>query len=443
VRGTLLWGPASGLREDPLGFLGWAHERYGDVVAVGGLGADLLLVRHPDHVHRIFVEHRDNYDKGTRGYDVLRTYLNQGLLTSEGEFWRRQRRIAQPAFHRRKIAAFAEAMVRLSDEVAQRWLTAAARGATLDVDREMMGLTLAIVSETLLGSGTGARAEQVGEAVEVMSRWARVAMFNPFTLPLWVPTASNREIARHGAVLDAVVYGIIEQRRASGSEAEDLLGMLMHARDEETGEGMTDQQLRDEVMTMFLAGHETTANALGWTFCLLSRHPTVRARLEAELDEVLGGRLPTLDDLPRLVFTERVVKESLRLYPPAWSVGRRAIAADVLGDVAVPAGALVIAAPWSTHRHPDFWPNPEGFDPERFTPEREHARHKYAYFPFAAGPRVCIGNAFAMMEAVLALATIAARVRVSLVAGHPVVPEPLITLRPRYGLAMTPSARPT
>jgi cytochrome P450 len=261
--------------------------------------------------------------------------------------------------------------------------------------------------------------------------------FAPITLPLAIPTPRNRAYRGAQQELDRVVYGIIEKRRKDGGEADDVLAMLMAARDEETGEAMDDRQLRDEVMTMFLAGHETTANALAWTWSLLSKNPAERRKLEAEVDAVLGDRPPTFDDLASLKYTRMVVDESMRLYPPAWIVGRTAMQDDTIRGYRVPKGSFVAAATYLTHRHPGFWSNPEGFDPERFTPEASASRHRYAYIPFGAGPRICIGNAFAIMEAQLVTAMIAQRFRVDLASGAKLEPEPLITLRPRGGVPVT------
>lgn len=427
------------LRTDQLNFLLRAREICGDVarLRIGVLPAHLLS--HPEHVRHVLVDNHRNYDKQTRGFAALRIVLGNGLLTSEGDFWRRQRRIAQPAFHRERIAAFGVSMVRAAEDTARAWELVAKRGGTIDVAEEMMRLTLRIAGETLLSSDVTSDAAAVGQAVGVLLIGARTRMLQPVEIPLRVPTPSNRRLSAAIQVVESVVLRMIEdRRRMTSGRPNDLLTMLMEARDEETGEGMTDQQLRDEVVTIFLAGHETTANALAWTFYLLSKHPDAARRVGAELHDVLRGRAPEVADLGKLPVTTAVLKESMRLFPPAWMIGRRPIADDVIDGYEIPRDSVVFTSPWVTHRHPAFWTNPEGFELDRFLPERAADIHRHAYFPFGAGPRICIGQGFAMIEAVLLLATLAQRFRLDLVPGHAVVPQPSITLRPRHGILVRP-----
>jgi cytochrome P450 len=426
-------GVWSQLRADPLAFLTDAARRHGDVVGfrIGPIQA--VLLRHPDAIKHVLVDKSHNYDKQTRGYDVLRQFLGNGLLTSNGDFWRRQRRIAQPAFHRKRIEGFADTMVDDTLEMLRRWDDAAGLGQTIDLAHEMMSLTLRIVGKTMLSTDVQDAADQVGDAVTVLNRWADASIDS--LLPVGFPTPSTLKANAASRRLDKIIGDIIARRRA-GEQAEDLLGMLMEAKDAETGESMTDKQLRDEVTTMFLAGHETTANALAWTFYLLSTHPDIERRVRAELDAVLGGTPPRMSDLPRLPYLLQVIKESMRLYPPAWMIDRRTIADDEILGYRIKKGTLVLVSPYVSHRNPGFWPNPEGFDPDRFTPANEESRPRYAYFPFGGGPRQCIGNAFAMMEAQLIVAAVLQRFRPWLVPGHPVAIETLITLRPRWGLQM-------
>ncbi|MBC8070605.1 MAG: cytochrome P450 [Deltaproteobacteria bacterium] len=421
------------LREDPVKFLIGAARDHGDVVAfrIGPIQA--VLLRDPEAIKHVMVDNNHNYDKATRGYDVLRRFLGNGLLTSEGDFWRRQRRIAQPAFHRKRIAAFAETMVADTLDMLDAWEPIASQGRTIDMSHEMMALTLRIVGKTLLSTDVQDAADQVGAAVTTLNLWADAALDS--ILPIGFPTPSSQRANAAGKRLDAVIGKIIAQRRA-GEPGEDLLGMLMSTKDAETGESMTDKQLRDEVMTIFLAGHETTANALSWLFYLLSTHPEVERRVRAELDEVLGARPPALDDLGKLQYLTMVIKEAMRLYPPAWIIDRHAIGEDEVLGYRIRKNSLVLLSPYVTHRHPGLWPNPEGFDPLRFTPEAEESRARYAYFPFGGGPRQCIGNGFAMMEAQLIVAAVLQRFRPWLVPGHPVELGPLITLRPAHGLKM-------
>jgi cytochrome P450 len=421
------------LREDPVKFLIDAAREHGDVVAfrVGPIQA--VLLRHPDAVKHVLVDNNHNYDKATRGYDVLRRFLGNGLLTSEGDFWRRQRRIAQPAFHRKRIADFGEIMVADTLDMLATWETTAGLGRTIDMSREMMALTLRIVGKTLLSTDVQDATDQVGDAVTKLNEWADRSLDS--MLPIGFPTPATQRAKRAAKGLDVVIGKIIGERRA-GEPGEDLLGMLMSTRDAETGETMTDKQLRDEVMTLFLAGHETTANALSWIFYLLSTHPDIERQVRAELDAQLGAAPPTVSDLGKLPYLLMVIKEAMRLYPPAWIIDRHAIGEDEVLGYRVRKNTLVLVSPYVTHRDPALWPNPEGFDPLRFSPEQEEARPRYAYFPFGGGPRQCIGIGFAMMEAQLITACVLQRFRPWMVPGHPVELGPLITLRPRHGLRM-------
>jgi cytochrome P450 len=424
-------------RADPLGMLTRTTQRHGDLVQFRFGPLRVYCAVRPEYVQHVLVDNHRSYSKRTRGYDALRLLLGNGLVTSEGDFWKRQRRISQPAFHRQRIAGFADAMAQLTQDTVERWreLAAAEPGKPVDVAREMTDLTLRIVSRTLLSAPVDDANAEIGSSVDRMNAYARDMMTNPFMIPAWVPTPRNREFARLAGRLDELVYGIIADRRATGHDPGDLLSMLMAAEDAETGERMTDEQLRDEVMTIFLAGHETTANALAWTLLLLSEHPDVRRRMQAEIDAVVGDRLPTFADFESLSYTRCVVQESMRLYPPAWSIGRRCEVEDVIDGYVVRADSLLILTPWVTHRQPALWPNPEGFDPERFGPNAPK-RHRYAYFPFGGGPRQCIGNTFALMEAVLVLATLVGQVDADLVSGRRPTPDAFITLQPHGGLPM-------
>ncbi len=434
-RGDLLLGHFAQLRRDSLRFMLDAFDQCGDVARLRFGWVRGHLLAHPDHIRHVLQDHHKTYSKETRGFDKLRIVLGNGLLTSEGDFWLRQRRIMQPAFHKDRIRAFAEVMTRAAEEVAGRWERAARAGAVADVAQDMMRLTLHVVAETLLGTDVRAETDELGRAVTHVLQDVNARTRVLYDVPPEVPTRRNRALARRLAVLDTVVLRAVAEHRAGKGRPGDLLNLLLEARDDD-GQGMTDGQIRDEVMTIFLAGHETTANALAWTFHLLSLHPGIDRAMADEIQGVLGGRVPTPEDVPRLEYTTRVIKESMRLYPPAWILGRLAEQDDEIAGVAVPRGTLVFASPYVTHRHPDIWPNPEGFDPDRFTHEREASRARFAYFPFGGGPRICIGQAFAMMEAVLVVATLVQRARPEHLPGHQAVPQPLITLRPRGGLPM-------
>jgi len=418
----------------PLDFLSGAARAYGDISYFGGATQKFYLLNHPDYIRDVLVTHNANFMKG-RGLQRAKLLLGEGLLTSEPPLHRRQRRLAQPAFHKQRVGAYASLMVDYALRMGrERW----ADGRTLDVAQEMMHLTLAVVGKTLFGTETEAEADEVREAISgVMVSFRRLLL--PFSELLdHLPLPSRRRFWQARAGLDAVVFRIIDERRRSGEDRGDLLSMLLRAQDEEgDGAGMTDEQLRDEAMTIFLAGHETTANALTWTWYLLSQNPEAERRLHAELEEVLGGRPPTAEDLPRLVYAEQVLSESMRLYPPAWIIGRRALKDYEVGGYRLPEGALVLLSQFVTHRDPRFFPDPLRFDPERWTPEAKATRPQFAYFPFGGGPRRCIGEGFAWMEGVLILAALAQNWRLRLVAGHPVELHPVITLRPRHGMLMT------
>lgn len=429
-------GHLPALRDSRVGILVDGMNHAGPTFRIQVPWMHATIFTDPEHVKTILQLRSDNYRKQTRGFDQLRIFLGNGLLTSEGSFWLRQRRIAQPAFHRQRLAGFGARMVRAAEDMAAAWARRGEGRAEVDVAREMMAVTLRIVSETLLGRDVSSAADEVGAAITDLLENVQGRMTLPVDVPLHWPTPRNRAYHRAAGVVDRVVLDMIAARRRESGAHDDLLAMLIEARDEETGEAMDDRQLRDEVMTIFMAGHETTANALSWTFHLLSLHPGVRARLDQELATVLGGRSPTVEDLPRLAYTKQVVQESLRLYPPAWVIGRNAVEDDEIGGYFVPGGTLAFVSPYLTHRNPAVWENPEGFDPDRFSPERSQGRHPFAFFPFGGGPRVCIGNGFALMEAQLLLATFEQRFHLDLVPGHRVVPEPMITLRPKDGLPM-------
>lgn len=432
-------GHARALRDGILeAFPRWAAE-HGDAVSLRLPGVPCLAVFSAEAVRHVLQTNARNYSKRTRATEKMSLFLGKGLVTADGELWKRQRRIAAPAFHKQRIEGFAGTMVRATSDLLDRW--AAARGP-VDVDRAMMVLTMRIASETLLGRDLSGEADAVGDALAFLTVNTNARITRLLDLPLSVPTPENLRYRRATKVLDDLLAGLLAARRKRPGEAHDLLGMLLDARDEETGEGMTDTQLRDEAVTIFAAGHETTSNALSWTFLLLARHPEVAARLYQEVDAVLGGRAPTVADLPALPLCKNVLQESMRLFPPAWITDRRAEGDDEICGYRVRAGTRIFLSPWATHRHPRYWDDPEVFDPDRFTPARSEGRPAFAYFPFGGGPRVCIGNAFAMMEAQLILTMISQRFRLELTPGARVTPERGITLRPAPTLPMLLRARP-
>ncbi|MGB8681512.1 MAG: cytochrome P450 [Candidatus Binatus sp.] len=430
-------GPLSGFRivRKPIEHTSVDFKRYGDVVGYRIGTMRIFLVVHPDGVKHVLQENHRNYVKSP-DYKILKRVLGEGLLTSENPLWLSQRRLMTPMFHRQRIAEFGATMVDSTLKMLDKWSSLAGEGATFDVCNEMMQLTLEIVARVLFKVEiAGELAHEIGHDVTVTNE--RLGQFDLGTLLPWLPTRRNREFRRAIRSFDALIAGMIADHRRHGEDRGDMLSLLLAARDEDTGEAMSDKQVRDEALTLIAAGHETTANALAWTWYLLSQNPAVEQKLHAELAAVLGGRAPTVADLPNLRYTSMVIDESMRLYPPAWSIGRSPLADDEVLGFSVPKGASVMLSQWLTHRHPDFWENPERFDPDRFSPERSANRPRYAYFPFGGGPRLCIGNTFALTEANLILAAIAQKFRLRMVPGHPVELQPLVTLRPRYGLKMT------
>ena len=419
---------------DPLGFLSGCAREYGDVVKLRFMGQTLYLLSHADLIEYVLVENDRNFTK-TRLLRRNRRLLGEGLLTSEGEFWRRQRRLAQPAFHRKRVAAYGGVMAGFAERSVEGWRD----GQTIDVHEEMMRLTLEIVATCLFDADIGAEANDIGRAMKValedFSSQRRL-----IRIPKSVPTPHNVRFERAARKLDRIVGMIIEERRKTEEDGGDLLSMLMFTEDA-SGERMTDKQLRDEVMTLLLAGHETTANALSWTFWLLSLTAVAEAELAGELERVLGGRVPTMADLPNLPYAERVLKESMRLYPPAWLTGREARAGCEIGGYRMPAGTTALMSQWVMHRDARYHPDPERFDPDRWTVEYERGLPRFAYFPFGGGSRQCIGADFATAEASLILATVAQRYRMELAPGQNVEPYPSITLRPKRGIRMVLAER--
>ncbi len=428
-KGRFLIGNLQEYDRDHLGFLIRCAREYGDVVRFNILNVWVYALNHPDHIDYVLVRNNRNFIKSRRSREQLR-FLGEGLLTSEGSFWRRQRRLAQPAFHKERVAAYGRVMVDLTEATVSTWR----EGEIRDIHQEMMHLTLRIAATTLLGSEVEDEAERVGAALEVLLR--RFSSPKSYLLPVpeILPTPANRRFHRALADLDDIVYSIIRRRREGDGGATDLLSMLMEARDEVTGERMSDEHLRDEALTILLAGHETTAIALSWASYLLCRHPEVDGRLLAELDEVLGGRPPTVEDLPRLRYTDMVVKESMRLYPPAWGIGREAVEDCEIGGYDVPSGTQLVVSPWVMHRDPRYFEDPETFDPDRWADDAARRLPKYAYFPFGGGPRQCIGQSFAKLEVVLVLAAIARKFEFTLAEDQEIKPRPSITLRPERGI---------
>ena len=428
--------PLAGLlayRRGPLPFFQNLARQYGDISYFKLGPQEAFFLNHPDLIKDVLVTNSQNFMKGL-ALQRAKRLLGEGLLTSEGEFHRRQRRLAQPAFHRARIASYAAVMSDYAARIGEHWHD----GATLDISEEMMRLTLAIVGKTLFDADVESDAKEVGEAMSVA-----MDLFNTITIPFFellqkLPLPQMRRFDGARAKLDAIIFRMINERRHSGKDRGDLLSMLLLAQDEEgDGSRMSDAQLRDEAMTIFLAGHETTANALTWTWYLLSQNPDVEAKLHAEIDEVVGSRLPEVADVARLRYTEMVLSESMRLYPPVWAIGRMALTDCEIGGYLVPKRSLVVMSQYVMHRDLRYFSDPFRFDPERFTPEARESRPPFSYFPFGGGPRRCIGEGFAWMEGILLLATLARRWQMRLVPNHVVALRPVITLRPKHGMRMT------
>jgi cytochrome P450 len=420
------------LRSDPMRTFLDAADRYGDIAHFKAGPYHGFLLSDPADIKHVLQDNARNYHKSPL-YDRLRDSLGNGLLTSEDSFWLRQRRLAQPAFHRQRLITMADAMVSCTQEMLERWERPASSGETIDVVAEMMALTQAIIVRTMFSTDLGATAEIVNRTWPIINRRIGETFWST-KFETTLPLPANRRFQRALRELETVVYRIIADRRQTRRDEADLLSMFLSARDEETGAGMSDQQLRDEVMTMLLAGHETTSLALSWTYYLLSQHPDVEQSIADEVDCVIGDGRPGFAHVDGLTRTRRALEESLRLYPPAWGFSRLALGDDEISGYRLPKGSIVFVIPFVVHRRPKLWPDPERFDSDRFAPERESTRPRFAYIPFGGGPRGCIGNQFAMLEAMLIVAAIAQRFRVELVSDQQIRPEPLITLRPTPGI---------
>ncbi|MFY0562346.1 cytochrome P450 [Archangium lansingense] len=439
-RGHWFWGSIQERRHNPLQLFLRAHQEYGDFVRLRmGPTISLLSLTSPELIKHVLLDHADKYGKPAGLVRDAWPLLGNGLFTSSGDFWKRQRRLMQPAFHKERLAALAGSMVEATQQMLARWQARPNPSEPLDVSAEMMHLTLGIVGRALFSTDVSGTADRVGQALTVaLAETNHRILSLGLYAPDFIPTARNRAFRQALDSLDSVVFELIARRRAGQTQGDDLLATLMAVQDADTGERMTDTQLRDEAMTIFLAGHETTANALAWMWHLLAQHPEVEARARAEAEAVLGGRAPTAEDLPRLRYLTQVFEETMRLYPPAWIMARQPVKEDVLAGVRLtPTPRTIVAiSAYALHRNPKLWPEPERFDPERFSPEQSAQRPRLAYLPFGGGQRLCIGNNFALMEATLITAAVLQRFRLRAVPGHTVEPEPLVTLRPKGGLPM-------
>jgi cytochrome P450 len=438
AKGLPLLGLTLAIRQDALATLRSVAREYGDIVRLPVAFQERIFLNHPDFIEQVLVIQQGKFHKSDLTKKIVGVLLGQGLLVSEGEFWRRQRRLAQPAFHRGRIQEYAATMGESIERHIRDWHG----GEQRDMAGEMMALTLDVAVRTLFGTTLPAQAQEVGQSMTFLMRYQLGRQRSVVRLPESWPTPRNQRARRERAFLDSLVYSFINEHRSRNGEdrRSDLLSLLVSAMDED-GTQMTPQQLRDETMTLFLAGHETTAQMLAWTWYLLSENPAAEARLHEELRVVLAGRSPEASDFGRLSYLRAVMSEALRLYPPAYITARTSVEPCRIGGYDFPAGSTILMSQWVMHRDPRFYDDPEAFRPERWLEGLEDRLPAGAYFPFGDGPRRCIGQGFALLEASLVIGTLAQRFKFRLVAGHPVVPEPLITLRPRNGIRMTLHAR--
>lgn len=436
IKGNFVLGVMPDFNRDILGFVTRGRD-YGDIVRARFFYVTAYFLYHPADIEYVLSTNARNFEKSMSLHsNFFQRLVGNGLLTSEGEFWRRQRRLAQPAFHRQRISGYADVMVEYTERLISTWQAHEERY----IDRDMMRLTMEIVVKTLFNSNVAADADKVGRVIaELVKPFASQATLK-WILDNRLPTPTHRRFHKLAAQIDEIIYRIIAERRASGRDEGDLLSMLLAAQDEDGGQ-MTDKQLRDEVITLFLAGQETTALTLSWSWYLLALNPEIEKKFHEEIDQVLGGNLPTMADLPKLKYTEMIVKESMRLFPPGYGVGRGAIEDCQIGGFHVPAKTQVFMFQWATQRDPRFFSEPNEFYPDRWTEELLSQLPKYAYFPFGGGPRICIGNTFAMMEIILVLATIGRKLRFRLASGKPVEIEPAMSLRPRDGIRVVVTQR--
>lgn len=428
-KGQFLLGDTVEVVRNPLHYILDRNRTMGDFYRVATVARKVVIASHPDIAKHILVDHNRDFKK-SYDYEILKLVLGQGLLTSDGDFWLKQRRLAQPAFHRKRLDLLFGIMLDEAHQLRDRWKGFQQAGKPFELANEMITVTVNIVARALFGTHLGESIKAIGKNITILNTFISDRAKNPFLPPVWVPSRQNRAYRRASKEMDEIIYGIIQDRRKNPEGRDDLLAMLMEARDEETGEGMTDLQLRDEILTLFIAGHETSAISLCWTLILLSQNPEIRSKAQQEIREVIGEREITLEDIPKLAYIRRILDESLRLYPPAWVVGRKTLSDTDVAGFLVEKDVNIIISTYLIHRHPACWENPEAFDPDRFLPERSQDRHKYAYFPFGGGPRLCIGNNFALMEMTMLLAVILQSFTPEAQQAE-WEPEPLVTLRPK------------
>jgi cytochrome P450 len=434
-RGSIVMGNLAAFAEDPIQMLLDLQREYGDV-ARQRLGPYLVhTVTHPDGVRHVLQGNYKNYSRG-KFYENFKLFFGEGLLTTDGEYWLRHRRMAQPLFHRNVVEGCTDTTTEAIGRMLDRWEGISA-GESVELVSEMMRVSLTILGRVVFNMDFSRYSDVISPSVVVgLKSMMPQGNLNDF-IPRWVPTPYTRRVARAQNALREVMHKVISEHAIGGEGTIDLITLLQSAKDADSGQPLTDEEVHDEVMTVFMAGHETSGNGMAWTLYAIAQHPEVRKRLEAEVDEVLGGRTPTLEDLPRLTYSRMVVDESLRLYPPIWGYTRDPVEDDEIDGYFIPAGSTIFMSPYVTQRHPAFWENPEAFDPERFAPERADSYPPFSYFPFGAGSRKCIGFHLALLQMHLATAMVAQRFRVHAVPGHRVAYGRMVALRPKYGIQVT------
>lgn len=436
-RGRPVLGMMPEMVRDMLGLFTDTAREYGGIAQFKLLNKSYLLVSNPNYVKYILQDNYKNYIRG-RSVETGRVLLGNGLPLIDGDFWLRERRMLQPAFHRERLGKLTDRITHIIDPFMQRWTAKVGHSHPLDLDEEMMRLTLTIIIKSMFSANIDDRIQPLSNAFNVASKFMLWRSQQLWKLPLRVPLPRHVEYNHALTVLNETIYPLIEDGRKHPKD--DLLGMMLEMRDADTGEGLSDRQARDEIVTIFFAGHETTAATLTWAFYLLARHPEIEERTRAEVSRVLNGRMPSFADLPKLVYLQQVINEVLRLYPAAYLFAREALVEDVLDGYPIPANTLIFISPFVTHRDPKYWPDPERFDPDRFAPEQVASRPRHIYYPFGEGPHLCIGNNFALMEMQLILVMALQRFRLRLMPGHPIAFKPEATLRPKYGMKMTVEA---
>lgn len=431
-----LFGSGYGLREKPHQVIQGLVAKYGDIFSLTLPFTRLAVAASPEYARYVLLDNNKNYRKSL-AYELIALLLGNGLLTSEGEFWKKQRKLIQPAFHKRKLDELTAMMVQRTEAEVEALRKHEETGEYFDVTHLTTQLTLDIISKAIFSSGIDDKAEFVADKITQLNLTATEKLNSPIRLPQYIPTPTNLREKKTIAALDEVIYNIINQRKASGESKSDLLSMLLDARDEETGEGMDPKQLRDEIMTIFIAGNETTANALAWVFYLLSQHPEVEQKMCAEVDEKMKS-ISRIDftNVNSFVYVKQVIEESMRLYPPAWMVGRRNYEDDEIGGYRIIKNTNVLVPIYYLHRSEKYWTDPEVFNPDRFAPEKRNSIDRFVYMPFGGGPRFCIGNNFALLEMQIIVALFYSKYTFRLKPGFVVEPEPLITMRPKYGMMM-------